>query len=1557
MLAVIEPRPLIYPSEQFCSIADFLACCPFGPPSYNPPDNLESLCPLSTNCISTINTVLCDYCSPTIAIVTENNNQYIYVSQGQKDKIDTECLVVDPISMSGCNSSIFSWPNFPLKSQIKCNGTVEVLSRTGSFTDGSYPGFYENQMNCVWNFNVPFCSALVFTIDRFDTEENYDFLTFTSATSNFRLTGNLENVLQQFPDGQFTLPCQFTATFTSDMDVIFTGFTLSYQIENPIPFNYPVIMSDQNTINVLTLDDNGKLLMSPYKEDMGQYWNFTMVNNMWRINSYIYSDIVLGIDEDGSVSTLDISYLWNITADNDAWIISSEQKILSNVGTYPDTSTGTVTLSNLWHFNDGVSRNRCQSLELVLQEEMKGTISGNSGIYLYPGGLYICQIDVKILPGSKTDIVLRSLGLAKGDFLQLHLSDDEDYIYQGSILSYLDNDFVTGITVDRDFFVKFSVQTGFQRGFDIDYVVHCDRKCRSINRPNNLSPYLNFFCENAEYSPGPTCLFQDYISDEEGVIDDGSGLLPYKSATICNWNLRVPNAAALAFYFCLFDTEYTFDYVYIIDLNENSTGIVSFTGSRETGTVPSSVLIRSNFVAIKFFSDLTISTSGFHIYYTSLYAPDISCDCEQLCLNTWNGTYCTCYDGYFLAAEKKSCTDINECSTGICNNAHDCKNYPGYYECLCDDGFILSSIDDYCIEINECALGTHNCEEYCHNTNGSYYCACGAPKILSSDGRSCLDVSAPFPITPVFSLSFCNPQNLSSSNSVISRLGCDAVPFSGNSTQKCIFPFVFQNETYNQCINIGFRKGERKDYWCAISVNENFEVLERGYCDCSPTRNNVVFKTPAFNFVSDEPERLNDGNKNDNKDEVYFMQQDEWYTIFNDWQQVKSIRFYGCPSCYTSVEYFTLTLRLLTDVFSFEVPVWSTELGIRNNFVEFEFFLPPEVGQARVVDISTSNFLYVAEIEVYADNFNIQNLSLIDGSLVVSRKSNPFISRPLTEEEESSTIVQYPNEVTINEYFMSSFRFAISPNSVDTFSLILSDSSLNNGIMIGFNTAEGKLFLQSYSQDTYKLIDSVTQSDQTGYFTDGNDHYCSVVYQPDTDSFNIYFDNVNPPLISTTIDLATIVGAMGKIGFSASSNTTLSFKRVIDSNPGTFTISWWDFMVQKPDDNALVDDGPPIIAIIIGCVVGFIILASLVILILYLLCRQTNIAVANLPSDIRRHFKQYSVNPRPWTLVGDINQSHAYIKKLRPGTKGARRLEGLWLEMGGAEIKWTEAYAIHNMILLNGFATKHTNLTSQVTLDPKNFMKDHWKDLSDPAGVRAWTKLQYDRWVNRFVWNEGLSVKIVPAIHGTSEEIANSIVKTGFVALSKLDSGYYGKGIYFTTSVEYALPYFATKPSPSVIIFLVISGNVYPIIEHPKIKGSFMGAPLVPGYHSHYVLTRKDGYPCHKILSRDEGEEYFDELVIEQEASILPFYFLKISTANLANLAIQFQKQQEQLRKEEAIRLTSFHSEQEVVEVLNKAMEKRKESQFIVDDQSESLQTGFQLLKRISDSSSSSNTE
>ena len=55
-----------------------------------------------------------------------------------------------------------------------------------------------------------------------------------------------------------------------------------------------------------------------------------------------------------------------------------------------------------------------------------------------------------------------------------------------------------------------------------------------------------------------------------------------------------------------------------------------------------------------------------------------------------------------------------------------------------------------------------------------------------------------------------------------------------------------------------------------------------------------------------------------------------------------------------------------------------------------------------------------------------------------------------------------------------------------------------------------------------------------------------------------------------------------------------------------------------------------------------------------------------------------------------------------------------------------------------------------------------------------------------------------------------------------LDDGYFGKGIYFTSNLDYGITYYG-KPNNNgeyiVLVTFIILGNVYPVIEYPDLKG------------------------------------------------------------------------------------------------------------------------------------------
>jgi len=162
---------------------------------------------------------------------------------------------------------------------------------------------------------------------------------------------------------------------------------------------------------------------------------------------------------------------------------------------------------------------------------------------------------------------------------------------------------------------------------------------------------------------------------------------------------------------------------------------------------------------------------------------------------------------------------------------------------------------------------------------------------------------------------------------------------------------------------------------------------------------------------------------------------------------------------------------------------------------------------------------------------------------------------------------------------------------------------------------------------------------------------------------------------------------------------------------------------------------------------------------------------------------------------------------------------------------------------------------------------------------------------SKYLWNKDLKPSdspIVPVVHGTNEKVAWNIAAGGFAALSTLDAGYYGKGIYFSSHALYTVPYFATSSSPVILLCLTIPGNPLPIIEHPKSDGNFLGLPISGSYQSHYVLTTKNGYPVQKI-SKDVAH-IFDELIIHAEAQVVPIFLLQIDTSNLSDLIAEFQR-------------------------------------------------------------------
>jgi len=208
-------------------------------------------------------------------------------------------------------------------------------------------------------------------------------------------------------------------------------------------------------------------------------------------------------------------------------------------------------------------------------------------------------------------------------------------------------------------------------------------------------------------------------------------------------------------------------------------------------------------------------------------------------------------------------------------------------------------------------------------------------------------------------------------------------------------------------------------------------------------------------------------------------------------------------------------------------------------------------------------------------------------------------------------------------------------------------------------------------------------------------------------------------------------------------------------------------------------------------------------------------------------------------------------------------------------------YEVYNPTLTSNFVSGHTLLEKRIQNDPTVFAKKDWKNYND-KDQREIVSNQFRKLVQRFEWNDlAPTAPILSVIHGTSTGIGWKIIETGFASLASLDAGWYGAGMYFTSSIRYAAPYFMSNSNPAVLICLINPGNPYPVTEPQAGANTLSGVPVKPGYQSNFVLTASSGL----VQSDFSQSETFDEFVIPQEAQVVPIYLLELSRLRLKGMS------------------------------------------------------------------------
>jgi len=176
----------------------------------------------------------------------------------------------------------------------------------------------------------------------------------------------------------------------------------------------------------------------------------------------------------------------------------------------------------------------------------------------------------------------------------------------------------------------------------------------------------------------------------------------------------------------------------------------------------------------------------------------------------------------------------------------------------------------------------------------------------------------------------------------------------------------------------------------------------------------------------------------------------------------------------------------------------------------------------------------------------------------------------------------------------------------------------------------------------------------------------------------------------------------------------------------------------------------------------------------------------------------------------------------------------LW-SCGGSLDDVEEAFSLFNSNSLKMFDGFRSNLSSKYITASSLFKKTGWK-LMAKAIERADIISESEKHLSKFEWNTGEKPEVSLMVQGTTTEAGWSIAQGGFgVIANATDQGWYGKGIYLTSSLQYAHLYATDKARfqsklPGFLVCVVVPGNGFPMVEREN------GRSVEDSYQSHYTI-------------------------------------------------------------------------------------------------------------------------
>jgi len=219
-------------------------------------------------------------------------------------------------------------------------------------------------------------------------------------------------------------------------------------------------------------------------------------------------------------------------------------------------------------------------------------------------------------------------------------------------------------------------------------------------------------------------------------------------------------------------------------------------------------------------------------------------------------------------------------------------------------------------------------------------------------------------------------------------------------------------------------------------------------------------------------------------------------------------------------------------------------------------------------------------------------------------------------------------------------------------------------------------------------------------------------------------------------------------------------------------------------------------------------------------------------------------------------------------------------------LRISKVYAICNPGLYTAFDQYKHGLNEKFRVNSQLFLSYDWRNASDVAQKQHVCD-NFQKYKDKFPWNVGAPVSVIPMLHGTTRETSWHIARTGLTTVSEVDDGYYGKGIYITSDCLYARQYSASSCAGQqssklcLVLSVVIPGNPFFVTEHHEGVNSLRGKALISrGYQSHYCNVYAMGDESKKRRighvwdDSVPGEDAADELVVFQDAQVLPLFII-----------------------------------------------------------------------------------